>query len=91
MAYFASIFGGGSNRQGSNPIAIIAMMILAPLAATVIRMAISRTREFGADRGGAEICQNPLYLANALRKLGQTSSRIPFKVSEQAAEEALLI
>lgn len=85
IAYFASFFGGGS-RRGSNPIVLLATFMLAPLAAGLIRMAISRTREFGADKGGAEICGNPTYLANALRKLGQTSGRIPFQVSEQTAE-----
>ena len=87
MAQFAAIFGGGgSGRRGGSPIALIAMAIVAPLAATIIRMAVSRTREFGADRGGAEICGQPLYLANALRKLGQYSGRIPLSVSEQTAD-----
>ena len=62
------------------------MAIVAPLAATVIRLAISRTREYGADKGGAEICGNPIYLANALRKLGAASERIPLRVSEQVAD-----
>lgn len=85
LAYFAMFFGGGRDR-GGNPIAVIAMVILAPLAATVIRMTISRTREYGADKGGAEICGNPIYLANALRKLGAASHRIPLQINEQAAD-----
>jgi len=85
LAYFAMFFGGGRNR-GGNPIALLAMVILAPMAATVIRMTISRTREYGADKGGAEICGNPIYLANALRKLGMASQRIPLQVSEQTAD-----
>lgn len=85
LAYFAMFFGGGRDR-GGNPIAMIAMMILAPMAATVIRMTISRTREYGADKGGAEICGNPISLANALRKLGGASHRIPLQISEQAAD-----
>ncbi len=85
MAQFAAIFGGG-DRRGSNPIALIGMAILAPIAAGLIKMAISRTREFGADKGGAEICGNPLHLANALRKLESYSKRIPLQVSEQTAE-----
>ncbi|MEK6224490.1 MAG: zinc metalloprotease HtpX [Thermodesulfobacteriales bacterium] len=85
LTYFAMFFGGGRNR-GGNPIALIAMMILAPMAAAVIRMTISRTREYGADKGGAEICGNPIYLANALRKLGAASHRIPLQISEQAAD-----
>ncbi|MGH7885177.1 MAG: zinc metalloprotease HtpX [Thermodesulfobacteriota bacterium] len=87
MAQFAAMFGGGGgDRRGSNPIALIGMAILAPLAAGLIRMAVSRTREFGADKGGAEICGNPLYLASALKKLDSYSKRIPLQVSEQTAE-----
>lgn len=87
MAQFAAIFGGGGGRdRGGNPFALLIMAIVAPLAATVIRLAISRTREYGADKGGAEICGNPIYLANALRKLGAASERIPLRVSEQVAD-----
>ncbi len=87
MAQFAAIFGGGGGRdRGANPFALIAMAILAPIAATIIRLAISRTREYGADKGGAEICGNPISLANALRKLGAASGRVPLQVSEQVAD-----
>lgn len=89
MAQFAAIFGGGGGGgrdRGGNPFALLIMAIVAPLAATVIRLAISRTREYGADKGGAEICGNPIYLANALRKLEAASGRIPLRVSEQVAD-----
>jgi len=86
LAYFAMFFGGGSDRGRGNPIALIAMMILAPLAATLIRMAISRTREFVADKSGAEICGNPLYLSEALRRLKQASGKPLNCVSEQTAD-----
>ena len=86
MAQFAAIFGGGDNRRGGGMIGLLAMAIIAPMAAMIVRMAISRTREFGADKTGAEICRNPLYLASALRKLHAGASRVPFRVSEQAAE-----
>lgn len=88
MAQFAAIFGGfgGGDRRGANPIALLAMAIVAPLAAGLIRMAISRTREYGADKGGAQICGNPLYLANALRKMANYSGRAQFSVNEQTAE-----
>ncbi|MFI5322955.1 MAG: zinc metalloprotease HtpX [Thermodesulfobacteriota bacterium] len=90
MAQFAAIFGGGgggdSRDRGGNPLGLLAMAILAPLAATVIRLAISRTREYAADEGGAEISGNPLSLANALRKLEAASGRIPLQVSEQVAD-----
>lgn len=85
MAQFAAIFGGGDNRRGGM-IGLLAMAIIAPLAAMIVKMAISRTREFGADKTGAEICENPLYLASALRKLHAGASRVPLQVSEQAAE-----
>src|SRR5512135_2144007 len=66
MAQWAMIFGGGRrNDEDSNPIAAIVMMIVAPIAAMLVQMAISRSREFSADEGGAEISGNPMYLANA--------------------------
>ena len=87
MAQFAAIFGGGGgDRRGGGMLGLLAMAIIAPMAAMIVRMAISRTREFGADKTGAEICGNPLYLSNALRKLEAGASRVPLQVSEQAAE-----
>ena len=62
------------------------MLILAPLAASLIRMAISRTREYEADKGGAQICGNPIYLANALRSLAGYSGKGRLNVSEQTAD-----
>ncbi|WP_034763519.1 zinc metalloprotease HtpX [Chrysiogenes arsenatis] len=70
MAQFAAIFGSNrDNGQGSNPIAMIAVAIVAPIAAGVIQMAISRSREYQADEGGALMCGKPLALASALGKL----------------------
>ncbi len=87
MAQFAAIFGGGGgDRRGGGMLGLLAMAIIAPMAAMIVRMAISRTREFGADKTGAEICGNPLYLSNALKKLEAGASRVPLQVSEQAAE-----
>ncbi|MCU0637431.1 MAG: zinc metalloprotease HtpX [Methanothrix sp.] len=68
IAQWSLIFGG-SDEDGSNPLGVLAMAILAPIAATIIQLAISRGREFGADASGAKICGNPLPLANALGKL----------------------
>ena len=82
LANFALFFGG--NRD--NPMGIvgtIALMILAPIAAMLVQMAISRTREFGADRGGAEICGRPMWLASALSKLEQASQRIGNHAAEK--------
>ena len=73
LANFALIFGRGRN---ANPIALILLMILAPLAAALVQMAISRSREYEADRVGAEICGNPLWLASALERIQQGAARI---------------
>jgi heat shock protein HtpX len=83
MAQWAMIFGGGrsSDDEGGNPIATIVMMIVAPIAAMLVQMAISRSREYGADSGGAEISGNPQYLANALRKLQAASQQIPMNAN----------
>lgn len=86
MAQFAMIFGGrGSDEKGSNPITLIVMMIVAPLAAMMIQMAISRSREFMADESGAKMTGNPLYLANALRKLHVKSQQIPMQANSATA------
>lgn len=79
MAQWAMIFGGGhrDDDDGGSPIAAFVMMIVGPIAAMIIQMAISRSREYSADEGGAGICGNPRYLANALRKLEWASQKIP--------------
>lgn len=69
IAQFLMFFGGGDRQRATNPIAALAMVILAPLAATVIQLAISRTREFDADEDGSKLTGDPLALASALRKL----------------------
>lgn len=68
MARWSAIFGGRRNRE-SSPFALIATMILAPIAAMIVQMGISRTREYKADEYGAKVSGNPLYLARALKKL----------------------
>ncbi|MDI6778692.1 MAG: zinc metalloprotease HtpX [Bacteroidota bacterium] len=87
MAQWAMIFGGGSrdNERGGNPIVMLVIIIIAPLAAMMIQMAISRSREYLADEGGAKIAGNPLYLANALRKLHTASQRIPMEANNATA------
>jgi heat shock protein HtpX len=88
MAQWAMIFGGGRgrDRDGGNMLGLIVMMIVAPLAAMMIQMAVSRSREYGADAGGAKISGDPLALASALRKLQMASERVPLQVNEATAE-----
>jgi len=87
LAYFAQWalifggFGGRDDRRGGNPLALLLMIIVAPIAAALIHMAISRSREYNADSLGGELCGNPRYLANALRKLAEYNKRIPMEVS----------
>lgn len=75
LANFALFFGGGRDRP-MGLFGTLAMMILAPMAAAMVQMAISRTREYEADREGAAICGEPMWLASALGRLGQLSGRI---------------
>jgi heat shock protein HtpX len=82
LANFAFFFGGRDRNNPLGPLGILMVMILAPLAATLVQLAISRGREYEADRRGAEICGNPLWLASALAKLGQASGRIPNREAE---------
>lgn len=86
MAQWAMIFGGRhDDEEGGNPIVALIMMILAPIIAMIIQLAISRAREYAADEGGAKIAGNPLYLANALRKLHYASQAIPMEANPGTA------
>jgi heat shock protein HtpX len=87
MAMYAGMFSGGrDDRDGhSNPIALLAMMILAPIAAMLIQMAISRSREFAADAGAARITGNPYALADALRKIDAIAKRTPLDANPATA------
>ena len=85
MALWAGMFGGGDDEDSPNPIVLLLTAILAPMAASVLQMALSRAREFEADRGGAEILGDPMPLARALRRLDAASSAIPMDVSPQQA------
>ncbi|MFZ2297515.1 MAG: zinc metalloprotease HtpX [Aquabacterium sp.] len=92
LANFAVFFGGrDSEGRPSNPIAGIAVAILAPLAASVIQMAISRAREFEADRGGAEISGDPAALASALDKIHRYAQGIPLHAAEAHPETAQMM
>jgi heat shock protein HtpX len=87
-ASYAAMFGGMGDRrdrEGSNPIALLATIILAPLAAMLVQAAISRSREFAADAGGAKIAGTPYGLMDALRKLEGASKQIPLDANPATA------
>ena len=89
MAQWAMILGGGRDREergSGNIIGLLVMMIVAPLAATLIQMTVSRSREYGADAGGAKVTGDPLALASALRKLQMASERVPLEVNQATAQ-----
>lgn len=92
LANFAMFFGG-RNQEGrpANPIVGILVMLLAPLAASLIQMAISRAREFEADRGGAEISGDPQALASALQKIQRYAQGIPMQAAERHPETAQMM
>jgi len=88
MAQWAAIFGGGSRDReegGGNMFSLLFMMIVAPIAAMLIQMAVSRSREYMADEGGAKLTKDPLALASALRKLQMGVQNIPMQVSDATA------
>lgn len=87
MAQWGAMFGYGrsGDRQGGNPIAIIAMALLAPMAAMVVQAAISRAREFAADEGGARIAGDPSGLAHALQKISGGIERTPMDANPATA------
>jgi heat shock protein HtpX len=89
MAQWAAIFGGGRSRDdeggGGNIFGLLFMIIVAPLAAMLIQMAVSRSREYGADQGGANVTGDPLALASALRRLEMGVQNIPLEVNNATA------
>jgi heat shock protein HtpX len=88
MAQWAMIFGGRSNDEeegGGNIFGLIVMMIVAPIAAMLIQMAVSRSREYGADEGGAKITGDPLALASALKKLHVGAQNVPLYANQATA------
>lgn len=90
---FTAIFGGNRDEEGggTNPIAAIALALLAPMAAGLIQMAISRSREYLADDTGAALCGQPLALAGALNKLGMASGQIPMQVGNPSTEQMFIV
>ncbi len=94
IAQFGMMFGGGRNDQGErnmNPIVGLLVMLLAPLAASLIQMAISRAREFEADKAGAEISRDPRALASALQKIHHYAHQVTNQTAEAHPETAQMM
>ena len=94
MAYWAALFGGmrrDEREEGSNPFGFLAMIIVAPIAATLIQLAISRAREYQADASGAHILHRPQELADALEKIARVSNRIPLAAAGPATAHLWIV
>ena len=94
MARFAAIFGsgrGGDDREGASPFALLATALFAPIAATLIQMAVSRSREYQADESGAGMTHNPYALARALQKLETSSKRIPMRAASPSSSHLFIV
>ena len=91
IAQFGMLFSGGGRDRGVHPAVALLIMIVAPLAAMLIQMAISRAREFEADKGGAEISGDPEALAAALKKIHDYAHQIPMEAAEQHPETAQMM
>lgn len=91
LARFAMWFGGGRDRENNNPIAAILILILAPIGAALIQMAVSRSREYKADEGGGRLCGNPEYLASALEKIAGYGARRTMNNATEATAHMFII
>lgn len=97
MARYAFMFGGSQprgrddRRDGGHPLGLLLSAILIPVAAALIQMAVSRDREYAADAWGGKICGNPLYLANALRKLEAASKTLPLRQAAEATAHLFIV
>ena len=91
VAQFLMFFGGGDRERGGNPLAMLAMVFLAPIAAMVIQLAISRTREYDADEDGARLTGDPMALASALAKLERGTKRAPLPANRDLVDVSHLM
>ncbi|MDA8091872.1 MAG: zinc metalloprotease HtpX [Nitrospiraceae bacterium] len=92
MGQWALIFGGrGGRDRDENPLSAILMLILAPIIAMIIQMAISRSREYSADESGAELAGNPRFLSNALRKLDYYSKNLPMRQATPSTAHMFIV
>ena len=93
VAMWSAMFGGNQRDRngGANPLAMLVVLIVAPIAAMIVQLAISRTREFGADRTGARISGKPLALASALAKLERGAAAVPFRRATEATAHQFIV
>ena len=91
IAFFSMLFGGSSNRSGTNPVLLLLALITAPIAAMLIQLAISRSREFRADEVGAMTIADPEALASALQKLDSANARHPIRVGSPAQASLFIV
>lgn len=91
VSRFAMWFGGSRDRENSNPIAGLLILILAPIAAMIIQLAVSRSREYKADEGGGALCGNPNHLADALEKINSYASRRTMTNATEATAHMFII